>query len=117
MTTRYERLRDAGEVWCRIADIAPRAIIVDVEPLVAYWGTDLMSHDAGIASVLESLGDVTSIEVIVFAANSVRRPSAIANGRPDTRVLYYAAARKPLRTKPYRSLPRPGLIVGDLFAR
>jgi predicted HAD superfamily phosphohydrolase YqeG len=115
MTT-YERLSEPDDVLRRVVDIAPRTVIFDVEPLVAFWDTDQASLDAGIGSTLERLRDVSAIEVIVFATNSVRRPSVIANGRPGTRVLYYAAARKPLRTKPYRSLPRDGVVVGDQVA-
>ena len=116
MTTAYERLSDADEVLRRVADIAPKTVIFDVEPLVAFWDTDQASLDDGIGSTLAGLQDAPGIEVVVFATNSVRRPSAIASGRAGMRVLYYAAARKPLRTKPYRSLPRAGVVVGDQVA-
>ncbi len=32
------------------------------------------------------------------------------------RVLYVAAARKPASIRPYRDLPRPGVVVGDQVA-
>jgi predicted HAD superfamily phosphohydrolase YqeG len=49
---------------------------------------------------------------VVFATNSARRPSAIPPV-PGVRVTYLVSARKPLRTAPYRTLPRPGAVIGD----
>jgi len=37
MTTTYERLSEADEVLRRVVDIAPKTVIFDVEPLVAFW--------------------------------------------------------------------------------
>jgi|SRR5882757_8819630 len=116
MTTTYERLSEADEVLRRVVDIAPKTVIFDVEPLVAFWDTDQASLDEGIGSVLDGLRDVPSIEVVVFATNSLRRPGAITSGPTGAQVVYHAAARKPLRTKPYRALPQPGVVVGDQIA-
>jgi predicted HAD superfamily phosphohydrolase YqeG len=55
------------------------------------------------------------VRVVVFATNSVRRPSAVPSV-PGLRVMYLASAGKPLRTAPYRALPRPGAVVGDQVA-
>src|SRR5882757_10145392 len=95
MTTTYERLSDPAEVLRRVADIAPKTVIFDVEPLVAFWDTNQTSLDNGIEATLAGLQDVPGIEVVVFATNSLRRPGAIASSRAGTQVLYYASARKP----------------------
>jgi hypothetical protein len=113
MTTSYERIDDPEQVLDHIAKLAPRTVIFDVEPLVAFWDTDTATLDRGIASLLNRLRDLTGVEVIVFATNSGRRPTRTPNGQAQQQVLYLASAGKPLRTKPYRSLPRPGLVVGD----
>jgi predicted HAD superfamily phosphohydrolase YqeG len=113
MKTSYARIDDPEQVLKHIANTAPRTVIFDVEPLVAFWDTDTATLDRGIVSVLERLGDVTGVEVIAFATNSARRQTRTPNGQAQRQVLYLASAGKPLRTKPYRSLPRPDLVVGD----
>ena len=113
MRTSYERIDDPEQVLNLIARVAPRSVIFDVEPLVAFWDTDTATLDRGIASLLEGLRNLTGIEVVVFATNSARRPDPDPNRQAQRHVIYLASARKPLRTKPYRSLPRPGLVVGD----
>lgn len=82
-------------------------------PLVAFWDTDTATLDRGIASMLERRCDLPGVAVVVFATNSARRPTRPPNGHAHQQVRYLASAGKPLRTKPYRSLPRPGLVVGD----
>jgi hypothetical protein len=77
------------------------------------WDTDTATLDRGIASLLERLSDLTGIEAVDFTTNSTRRPTRTPNGQARRQVLYLASAGKPLRTKPYRSLPRPSLVVGD----
>jgi hypothetical protein len=52
------------------------------------------------------------VQVLCFATNSLRRPSVMP-GRPGLRVVYLAAAGKPLRTAPYQDFPRPGVVIGD----
>src|SRR4029077_16826092 len=44
-----------------------------------------------------------------------RRPLTIPSV-PGVRVTYLASAGKPLRTAPYRGLPRPGAVIGDQVA-
>jgi predicted HAD superfamily phosphohydrolase YqeG len=83
-----------------------------VEPLVAWWDSDQQALDRGIAGVLGQLDELPQLRVLVFATNSARRPSAIP-AVPGVRVAYIASAGKPLRTAPYRGLPRPGVIIGD----
>jgi hypothetical protein len=52
------------------------------------------------------------VRVVVFATNSVRRPSIVPT-YDDVEVRYLASADKPLRTAPYHGLPRPGAVAGD----
>src|SRR5262249_36544568 len=113
MRTSYERINEPEHMLNRIAKLRPRTIIFDVEPPVAFWDTDAATLDRGIASVLERLRDQASIEAVVFATNAARHPTRIPRGQPQQQILYLASAGKPLRTKPYRCLPRPGLVVGD----
>jgi hypothetical protein len=55
------------------------------------------------------------VQVVVFATNSDRRPSAMPSV-PGVRMVYLASAGKPLRTAPYRAFPRPGAVIGDQVA-
>jgi predicted HAD superfamily phosphohydrolase YqeG len=64
------------------------------------------------ATIVSELAAVPDVRVVVFATNSARRPSAIPSA-PGVRVMYLASAGKPLRTSPYRALPRPGTVIGD----
>ena len=113
MRVSYKRIDDPEQVPNHIATVAARTVIFDVEPRVAFWDTDTATLDRGIASMLERLCDLPGVAVVVFATNSARRPTPPPNGHAHQQVLYLASAGKPLRTKPYRSLPRPGLVVGD----
>jgi predicted HAD superfamily phosphohydrolase YqeG len=89
-----------------------RTIIFDVEPLVAWWDSGQEPLDRGIATIIGLLDQVPETRVVVFATNSARRPSAIPSV-PSVQVTYLASAGKPLRTAPYRALPRPGAVIGD----
>jgi predicted HAD superfamily phosphohydrolase YqeG len=83
-----------------------------VEPLVAWWDSGQQALDDGIAAVLARMAEVPEARAVVFATNSARRPTALP-GVPGLTVSYLASARKPLRTAPYRGLPRPGAVIGD----
>ena len=87
-------------------------MIFDIEPLVAWWGSDQESLDRGVAAIVGDLGAVPALRVVVFATNATRRPSVVPS-LPGVRVMYLASASKPLRTAPYRALPRPGVVIGD----
>lgn len=115
MPAAYERLTELSGVLARARELSVRTVIFDVEPLVAWWDSGRESLDRGMARILSQLEHVPDVRVVVFATNSVRRPSAIP-AVPGVRVLYLASAGKPLRTSPYRSLPRPGAVIGDQVA-
>jgi predicted HAD superfamily phosphohydrolase YqeG len=99
-------------VLARARELSVRTVIFDIEPLVAWWGSSQQALDRGIEEVLARLAEVPEVRVVVFATNSARRPSALPLV-PGVRVVYVASAGKPLRTAPYRGLPRPGAVIGD----
>ena len=115
MKAAYEQFAESDWLPRRVRELSARTIIVDVEPLVAYWdsGQDLL--DQGIASILAKLAAGSGVRVVCFATNTARRPSILPGSR-GLQVLYLASARKPVRTAPYRGLPGPGVVAGDQIA-
>jgi predicted HAD superfamily phosphohydrolase YqeG len=114
MRTRYERHGELDEVLARAGRLSVRTIIFDVEPLVSWWDNTQESLDWGVAMVVGKVAALPTVRALVFSTNSARRPSVLpvpATG--DIAVSYLASAGKPLRTAPYRDLPRPGAVVGD----
>lgn len=107
-------MRAAGlnDVLRQAAELSARTMIFDVEPLVAYWDGGQDAVDQGIARVLSEVAVLSALEVVCFATNSARRPSAVPRP-PGVRVVYLASAGKPLRTAPYLGFPRPGMVIGD----
>lgn len=115
MPAAYEQLTELRGVFARARELSVRTMIFDVEPLVAWWDSSQESLDQGIATVVSLLSDLPEVREVVFATNSVRRPSTVPS-LPGVRVTYLASAGKPLRTAPYRGLPRPGAVIGDQVA-
>jgi predicted HAD superfamily phosphohydrolase YqeG len=112
MRAGYEQVTDLSGVLGRARDLSLRTMIFDVEPLVAWWDSGQQTLDRGTAAILARLDEVPDLRVLVFSTNSARRPSALPPVA-GVQVLYLAAAGKPLRTGPYRDLPRPGAVIGD----
>jgi hypothetical protein len=112
MPASYLQVTDLRGAMASARELAVQTMIIDIEPLVAWWDTSQESLDRGIGQIATELAEVPELRVAVFATNSVRRPSVIP-AVPDVRVLYLASARKPLRLAPYRALPRPGAVLGD----
>ena len=115
MPAAYEQVTELRGVLARVRELSVRTMIFDVEPLVAWWDSGQESLDRGVATIVGMLDQVPDARVVVFATNSARRPSAIPSV-PGVRVTYLASAGKPLRTAPYRALPRPGAVIGDQVA-
>jgi hypothetical protein len=115
MRPAYERAAGLGDAVRRAGKFSPRTVILDVEPLVAYWDSGRESLDRGIALVLGEVAAVPGVQVVCFATNSPRRPSVVP-GAAGLRVVYLASAGKPLRTAAYRGFPRPGVVFGDQVA-
>lgn len=105
VTTLSDALRIAEECLSK-------TLVFDIEPLVAHWRSDQQALDQGLAHVVTQASAVPGVQVVCFATNSLRRPS-VSLARPGVRVVYLAAARKPLWLAPYRDFPRPGALIGD----
>ena len=112
MPAGYERHTDLPRVLARARELSARTLIFDVEPLVAWWAGSQQELDQGVAAISGALGELPELRVVVFATNATRRPSTPPRV-PGVRVTYLTSAGKPLRTAPYRELPRPGLVIGD----
>ena len=113
MRSGYERHTELDDVLVRAGKLSVRTLIVDIEPLVAWWNGEQESLDWGVAMIVGKVSNMLpALRVLVFATNSVRRPSAIPAGQ-GFEVRYVASAGKPLRTSPYRGLPQPGAVAGD----
>jgi predicted HAD superfamily phosphohydrolase YqeG len=113
--TDYERVVERQDLLRHAAELTPKTIVIDVEPLVALWDTSRESLDEGLAAVLGQLGAIPGVEVVCFATNSARRPSTVPESA-GIRVMYVSSARKPMRVAPYQNLPRPGIVIGDQVA-
>jgi predicted HAD superfamily phosphohydrolase YqeG len=108
-----ERVVERDDVLRRVRELSARTVIVDVEPLVAFWDTDDETLDRGVAGLVEQVAAEPGIRVLFFSTNSRRRLSVVPDAGAGLEVRYLADARKPLRTAPYRDLPGPGVVVGD----
>jgi predicted HAD superfamily phosphohydrolase YqeG len=111
----YDRLATLDEMLRRAEELSPKTLVFDVEPLVADWDSGQKALDEGLKSVLARARAIPGVQVVCFATNSLRRPSAPLTGA-GVRAEYLAAAGKPLRTAYYRGFPRPGVVIGDQLA-
>jgi predicted HAD superfamily phosphohydrolase YqeG len=109
----YERVTSLAELFARVRELALATLIFDIEPLVAPWDGGRPGLDRGVAEILGQAETLPSVQAVVFSTNSARRPSHFPPAPPGLRVEYVASAAKPLRTAPYRDLPRPGAVIGD----
>jgi predicted HAD superfamily phosphohydrolase YqeG len=100
----YRRVGTLEEAAEAVRGLGLRTVIVDVEPLVAFWDTGSDALEAGVARVLAAL----EVDVVLFATNSLRRCLSYEG--------YVAKARKPFRLSRYKGLPRPGGVLGDQVA-
>jgi predicted HAD superfamily phosphohydrolase YqeG len=115
MTVPCARFTAAAEIPQWISETGTRTIIVDVEPLIAFWDTGPSALQVGVAGFLDQVTAATTVRHILFATNSARNLPALPVV-PGTGVGYLTSARKPVRTAPYRDLPRPGMVIGDQVA-
>lgn len=112
----YVPCLDVRAVVGALASFAPRTAIIDVEPMIAAWNTDLIALDTGLATFLDAVA-ADGLECdVVFATNAWRRPSTLVVRPGGARVGYFAHAGKPLRAGRFRKLPGPGVVVGDQIA-
>jgi predicted HAD superfamily phosphohydrolase YqeG len=113
--TVVEHATGLGDAARRAGQLSARTVILDVEPLVAYWNGTQEALDEGIARVLTEIAELPAVEVVCFSTNSPRRPSVVPSAA-GVRVVYLASAGKPLRTTQYEDFPRPGVVIGDQVA-
>jgi hypothetical protein len=108
----YREVTDLAGAADWLRELGACTVVLDVEPLVAGWDTDDDELRSGVDAAVALLTGVPGLEVVGFATNSLRRlPGAELDGG-----FFVTAAGKPLRTRPYRDLPRPGVLVGDQLA-
>ena len=100
----YRRVATLEEAAEAVRELGLRTVVVDVEPLVAFWDTGSDVLEAGVARVLAAL----QVERVLFATNSWRECLSYEG--------YVAKARKPFALSRYRGLPRPGAVLGDQVA-
>jgi hypothetical protein len=108
----YGEFSDEQELPRRLEQLSPRTLIIDIEPLVAYWDGTQDALDRGIAHVLGLVAAVPGVAVVCFATNSARR-SSVRPRSTGVRVVYLASAHKPVQIRPYLRFPRPGVVIGD----
>jgi hypothetical protein len=115
MRPSYDRLATLDELLRRAGELSAKTLVFDVEPLIAHWESGQDALDQGVKSVLARTRAIPGVIVVCFSTNSARRPSSPLAG-DGVRAEYLALAGKPLRTAPYRSFPRPGVVIGDQLA-
>jgi predicted HAD superfamily phosphohydrolase YqeG len=108
----YQQFADEQELPRLLAQLSARTLVIDVEPLVAYWDGSQQELDRGLARVLAEVTPIPGVVVVCFATNSARRPSAEPRST-TARVVYLRSAGKPAQTSRYRAFPRPGVVIGD----
>jgi hypothetical protein len=108
----YREVADLAGAADWLRELNARTVVLDVEPLVAGWDTDAADLRRGVDEAVVLLAAVPALDVVGFATNSLRR----LTGPPAGDAFFVTAARKPLLTRPYRDLPRPGVLVGDQLA-
>ena len=106
------RVATLAEALRVVGELGAKTVVLDVEPLVAYWDSGQQNLDQGVASVLAEFTKVPGVAAVCFATNSARRPSSNPD-QPGIRAAYLASANKPFRVRSYRDLPRPGVLIGD----
>jgi predicted HAD superfamily phosphohydrolase YqeG len=108
----YQHPTGWDETLRQVQELSARTVILDIEPLVAYWNSGQDVLDQGVASIVGQVAALPGVEVVCLATNSARRPSKMPEVE-GVRMVWLAAAAKPLRTAPYQGFPRPGVVIGD----
>lgn len=111
----YKRFTRLDDVYQGAFSLMPRTLIIDVEPVVAQWNTDTADLARGMTTTLARLSTLHSLLVVHFSTNSHRQSLSLPPNYLFS-LKYTAAACKPLRTRLYDDLPRPGAVIGDQIA-
>ena len=115
MTSSYTQVAQPAEIPQRINELGAKTVVIDIEPLVAFWDTDQATLQAGVAELLDQITATTAVQAIVFATNSARTLPTIP-AVPGLHIDYLASARKPFSIAAYHDLPKPGVVIGDQTA-
>lgn len=115
MRAGYERAASLEAALSYVEELSAHTAIFDIEPLVASWDSDKDALERGVGLLVLRACQLPDVQVVCFATNSTRRPRAVP-GSGCVRVVYLAAAGKPIRIAPYQGFPRPGVVVGDQIA-
>ena len=108
----YEPILGPDDMVRHIKGLGVQTVIVDIEPLVAYWDGPQEDLDDGIVKLLGQVAAAPSLRVVCFSTNSARVPSSVPRTE-NIQVIYVTSARKPIQTARYEQLPRPGAVIGD----
>jgi predicted HAD superfamily phosphohydrolase YqeG len=115
MRADYQQFSDQDELLSCVAELSPKTVILDVEPLVALWNTGTPELSGGVERLANKLSAIGGIKFLGFVTNS-RRRTAVTSQAGGPSVFYVSSAHKPLLIQRYRDLPRPGAVIGDQLA-
>lgn len=76
----YRECHTTAEVLLYVGRAEPSTVIFDVEPLIAHWDTGDTALTEGMSFFVNQLERTSAVDMIVFATNSKRRPSAMPSG-------------------------------------
>ena len=105
--------RDVQAVWPQVRALEPAALLIDIEPFVAAWGTDEPALLRGLRRQLDECASIESLREVFFVTNSRRSPG---DRLPSASfpVSYISHARKPfLDISRFASLRAPVVVIGD----
>jgi predicted HAD superfamily phosphohydrolase YqeG len=115
MRADYQQFSDQDELLSCVAGLSPKTVVFDVEPLVALWNTGTSELSGGVERLANQLSAIPGIEFLGFVTNS-RRRTPVTSRADGPSIFYVSSAHKPLLIKRFRSLPRPGVVIGDQLA-
>lgn len=100
------------EIAAAIEDTGARSVVMDVEPIVACWGSREAALASRVAMMATRLAELSSLQQLVFLTNSARAylPEETVG---KLQVVYVALARKPWKIGSLRGLPTPIIVTGD----
>jgi hypothetical protein len=73
----YDDFSSLADALGRAGETAARTLVIDVEPLIAFWDTGQEILDTALALAGEQAAELPDLRVRCFATNSGRRPAAV----------------------------------------
>jgi hypothetical protein len=104
----YLEIDDIRKLVSLVEHLEPATLVVDLEPGISPWGSSQLELDEALAFRAAEWLKLPSLERLIVATNSGRRPSADI---PD--VGYETRARKPFRLGMLENAPAPIIVCGD----